>query len=232
MSKKPESLKKSPSLTRNHSLNKIPLAKIPLTKFSSATDKSLLLSDLKRRGRSKSFTDHPIDANDQDLKTNPITKAIKQKLLDQQRKLFLLYLINQLGKDGKEQEKLELINEFNSPASFYNYCLNPENDKKITQALEDKDSKFEYNRQEKTLGEHLESMEIAAYQQFHEDFKEKFSEIKWPIENKLDQSITTIRTTEVAGLKLQETTYKLQDPIKVINSKGEEVWWIKLANAT
>jgi hypothetical protein len=171
-------------------------------------------SEQTQQLENSSLSSNTLSKNDLD----PITEAIRREILAKQRELIASYLVEQEQGAQKKQELLSL--NLGDPKAYSEFAKNNENQKKILEALK--------NEQ---LKKSLEGVEIAGYKKVHEDFKQEFSPIKWdssPAGVGGTSGVTT-RTQIVKNADgqeiatLTESTHQIMPPVKVKDSKGQDV---------
>ncbi|WP_342272186.1 Sca4 family protein [Candidatus Tisiphia endosymbiont of Parasteatoda lunata] len=144
-----------------------------------------------------------------DRDVDPITKAIREQILNKQMKLIVAALVN------NNIAKLEEIEDI---TKFRVYCENEENKEKISEVLKGSE-----------LKRALEQVEITGYKKVHIQFADRFSPMEW--KDGVGESGNGITTktqivrdasgNEIATLT--EATHQINPPQTVQKSDGTTV---------
>ncbi|MCC8369375.1 MAG: Sca4 family spreading effector, partial [Rickettsia endosymbiont of Oxypoda opaca] len=155
---------------------------------------------------------------------DPITKAIREEILQKQRDILREYLADSKNLENlklEEQAHKILIEQIKDDEKFREFLKNLKDDeekrKLVNAALNNPATK-----------EKFEAVEIAGYKKVHTDFKDSFKTIAWDGDKGEDANKNTTQsqkiTNDVDGeiCTLTETTHKT-NPISVTKSDGTEV---------
>ncbi|MFY9590066.1 Sca4 family spreading effector [Rickettsia endosymbiont of Halotydeus destructor] len=141
---------------------------------------------------------------------DPITKAIREQILEEQRKILRLGMVDKNPELAQQLENDEKFREFLR-------TLNAEQKKLIDEALKNEKIKKQ-----------LEEIELKGYQKIHLDFKDNFKIIEWDGPKGENNNKTTTQsqkiTNDVGGeiCTLIETTHAIK-PITVLDGSNNPI---------
>ncbi|MDR0296479.1 MAG: Sca4 family protein [Rickettsia sp.] len=145
-----------------------------------------------------------------DRAIDPITQAIRSRILTKQRELIVASLVE---KNIVEKEKIDDLNKFRA------YFENEQNKEIISELL----------KTDKNLKQALEQVEIIGYRNVHTEFTSRFTTMEWKdgiVENANGITIKKQVVRDANGIEiatLAEATHKINPPHTVQKSDGTNV---------